>query len=82
MLVGQGMDITSDLRRMCPALTLQQLYRLTEYHHDDWIATGGQSTDTILLLEALKRIVDGFSGQVRSSRRACAPEDVRQELVG
>ncbi len=26
---------------MCPSLTLQQIYKLTEHHHDDWI-TGGQ----------------------------------------
>ena len=37
----QGFDITPDLRRMCPSLTLQQIYKLTEHHHDDWI-TGGQ----------------------------------------
>jgi len=57
--IVQGMDITGDLRSMCPALTLQQLYRLTEYQHDDWI-TGGQNTDTLGLLETIKRIVDGF----------------------
>ena len=59
----QGMDVTGDLRRMCPALTLQQMYRLTEYHHDEWIS-GGQSGDTIHLLEAIKRIVDGPNGGV------------------
>ena len=39
----QGFDITPDLRRMCPSLTLQQIYKLTEHHHDDWI-TGGQAS--------------------------------------
>lgn len=53
----QGFDITPDLRRMCPSLTLQQIYKLTEHHHDDWI-TGSQSTDTIVLLKTLKRVVD------------------------
>lgn len=42
---------------MCPSLTLQQIYKLTEHHHDDWI-TGGQGPNTIVLLETLKRAVD------------------------
>ncbi len=54
--LAQGLDITGDLRSMCPALTLQQLYRLTEYQHDDWI-TGGQNSNTLGLLETIKRIV-------------------------
>ena len=53
----QGFDITPDLRRMCSSLTLQQIYKLTEHHHDDWI-TGSQTTDTIVLLQTLKRVVD------------------------
>ncbi|KAK9842297.1 hypothetical protein WJX81_005127 [Elliptochloris bilobata] len=53
----KGFDITPDLRRMCPSLTLQQVYKLTEHHHDDWI-TGSQTTDTLVLLQTLKRIVD------------------------
>ena len=54
---AQGFDITPDLRRMCPSLTLQQVYKLSEHHHDDWI-TGSQTTDTLVLLQTLKRIVD------------------------
>ena len=42
---------------MCPSLTLQQIYKLTEHHHDDWI-TGNQTTDTLVLLQTLKRVVD------------------------
>ncbi|EIE22795.1 hypothetical protein COCSUDRAFT_47698 [Coccomyxa subellipsoidea C-169] len=53
----KGFDITPDLRRMCPSLTLQQIYKLTEHHHDDWI-TGSQTTDILVLLQTLKRIVD------------------------
>jgi len=53
----QGFDITPDLRRMCSSLTLQQIYKLTEHHHDDWI-TGSQTTDTLVLLQTLKRVVD------------------------
>ena len=61
----QGFDITPDLRRMCSSLTLQQIYKLTEHHHDDWI-TGSQTTDTIVLLQTLKRVVD-------STVRLCSP---------
>jgi hypothetical protein len=56
-VLDQGFDITPDLRRMCPSLTLQQIYKLTEHHHDDWI-TGSQTTDILVLLQTLKRIVD------------------------
>lgn len=56
-MVAQGFDITPELRRMCPSLTLQQIYKLTEHHHDDWI-TGSQTTDILVLLQTLKRIVD------------------------
>ena len=42
---------------MCASLTLQQIYKLTEHHHDDWI-TGSQTTDTLVLLQTLKRVVD------------------------
>jgi hypothetical protein len=34
----KGADITLDLARLCPALSLQQIYKLTEHQHDDWIA--------------------------------------------
>ena len=56
-MLAQGFDITPDLRRMCSSLTLQQIYKLTEHHHDDWI-TGSQTTDTLVLLQTLKRVVD------------------------
>ena len=62
--VVQGFDITPDLRRMCPSLTLQQIYKLSEHHHDDWITAVGdnQGTKTIVLLETLKRAVDSSGG--------------------
>ena len=62
--VAQGFDITPDLRRMCPSLTLQQIYKLSEHHHDDWITAVGdnQGTKTIVLLETLKRAVDSSGG--------------------
>ncbi|KAK9796643.1 hypothetical protein WJX73_007169 [Symbiochloris irregularis] len=56
---GAG-DITAWLRGSFSALTLQQIYRLTEHHHDDWI-TGGQMTGTVGLLETLKGIVEQSS---------------------
>lgn len=36
----RGADVTLNLARLCPALSLQQIYRLTEHQHDDWIAGG------------------------------------------
>ena len=54
---SKGFDIGPDLRRMCPNLSPPQIYKLTEHHHDDWI-TGGGGTNTIALLETLKRAAD------------------------
>ena len=65
---AKGFDIGADLRRACPSLTLAQVYRLTEHHHDDWIAGGGRG-DTIALLRTLKGQVDAVAG---SSGRASA----------
>lgn len=64
LLAMQGFDITPDLRRMCPSLTLQQIYKLSEHHHDDWITAVGdnQGTKTIVLLETLKRAVESSGG--------------------
>ena len=66
----QGFDITPDLRRMCPSLTLQQIYKLSEHHHDDWITAVGdnQGTKTIVLLETLKRAVDSSGGMATPPR--------------
>ncbi|KAK9865078.1 hypothetical protein WJX84_008101 [Apatococcus fuscideae] len=58
---SKGFDIGHDLRRMCPNLTPPQIYKLTEHHHDDWI-TGGGGTNTIALLETLKRAADAQYG--------------------
>lgn len=56
---------------MCPSLTLQQVYKLTEHHHDDWI-TGSQTTDTLVLLQTLKRIVDAtVRPRVQRRRMPC-----------
>jgi len=72
---ARGFDIGADLRRACPSLTLAQVYRLTEHHHDDWIAGGGRG-DTIALLRTLKGQVDAVAGGARSpagSERAPSP---------
>lgn len=47
----KGVDITLDLARLCPALSLQQIYKLTEHQHDDWImgeAHGGAWAESLL----------------------------------
>lgn len=51
----RGVDILQDLGRLCPALTLQQVHRLTEYQHDDWIGNSG--TTSLALLETLRRLM-------------------------
>lgn len=55
-----------DLRRACPSLTLQQIYKLTEHHHDDWISDD-QVEGTGLLLEALKSVVERQESSVSIS---------------
>ena len=49
----KGFDVGPDLKRACPSLSLAQVYKLTEHHHDDWIAGGG-ATDTLALLRTLQ----------------------------
>ncbi len=53
----QGVDISPDLARLCPALSLQQVYRLTEHQHDDWIVGMRGGTQDIVLLETLRRLM-------------------------
>ena len=33
---ARGEGVAEELGRLCPLLSSQQLYRLTEHHHDDW----------------------------------------------
>ena len=58
---AKGFDVSPDLRRLCPSLTLDQVYRLTEHAHDDWLdgAVGGAGAGggTLALLAELKRAV-------------------------
>ncbi|KAL6770143.1 hypothetical protein ACKKBG_A33770 [Auxenochlorella protothecoides x Auxenochlorella symbiontica] len=65
----RGVPILADLGRLCPSLTLQQVYRLTEHQHDDWIAGAGLGSQNMVLLETLQRLMasqpsmaDGDSG--------------------
>ncbi|KAI7836877.1 hypothetical protein COHA_009277 [Chlorella ohadii] len=54
----RGVDIVADLARSCPALSLQQVYRLSEHQHDDWLGSEGASgRESIGLLETLKRLM-------------------------
>ena len=52
---SRGVDIAPLLSASCGALTVQQVYRLSEHQHDDWL--GGMAavgSQTVVLLEALK----------------------------
>ena len=70
---AKGFDIGADLRRACPSLTLAQVYRLTEHHHDDWIDAGGGRGDTIALLRTLKGQVDAVAGSSRGTTSGASP---------
>ncbi|PSC74954.1 Myosin-J heavy chain isoform A [Micractinium conductrix] len=53
----RGVDIYADLQRMCPALSLQQVYKLTEHQHDDWIVAASSGRESLALLETLQRLM-------------------------
>jgi myosin-5 len=53
-----GVNIAADLTRSCPALTLQQVYRLSEHQHDDWLGSEGTSgRESMALLQTLKQLM-------------------------
>jgi hypothetical protein len=55
----KGMDVMQDLARVCPSLTLQQVQRLTQCHHDDWVGhDSGPSGAGLDLLRALQHRAD------------------------
>jgi myosin V len=56
----RGINILPDLVRLCPALTLQQVHRLSEHQHDDWLGGAGVAagTQTLVLLEDLRRLMN------------------------
>jgi myosin-5 len=66
----RNINVLQDLTRQCPSLTLQQVHRLTEHQHDDWLAGTGASmgSQTLVLLEMLRRFMNenrarlGFGG--------------------
>ena len=80
---AKGFDVGPDLRRACPALTLDQVYRLTEHHHDDWIGGSGGGGDTLALLATLKRAADagGDRGDPRGASRSDAGSDDADTLL-
>ena len=56
----RSIPVLPDLTRQCAALTLQQVHRLTEHQHDDWLAASGSAmgNQTLMLLEALRRLMN------------------------
>lgn len=56
----RAVNVLPDLTRQCAALTLQQVHRLTEHQHDDWLAASGTAmgSQTLMLLEALRRLMN------------------------
>ncbi|KAI3425379.1 hypothetical protein D9Q98_009143 [Chlorella vulgaris] len=53
----RDVDIYADLARSCPSLSLQQVYKLTEHQHDDWIVAASSGRESIALLETLRRLM-------------------------
>ncbi|KAL4419268.1 hypothetical protein ABPG77_004826 [Micractinium sp. CCAP 211/92] len=53
----RGVDIAADLMRTCPALSLPQVYKLTEHQHDDWIVGASSGRESMALLETLRRLM-------------------------
>ena len=55
----KGIDILPDLLRLCPSLTPQQIVKLTEHQHDDWLGAYGSSSgsQTLVLLDELRRVL-------------------------
>ena len=56
----RGINVLPDLARQCPALTLQQVHRLTEHQHDDWLAGAGSAvgSQTLVLLDTLRKLMN------------------------
>lgn len=54
---GGGGEVVGALRSAAAALTLQQLYKLTEHHHDDWAERPGGDRGTLALLRALQAAI-------------------------
>jgi myosin-5 len=54
---ARGVDVLPDLGRLCPALTLQQVSRLTEHAHDDWLAGAGGGREALALLGTLRQLM-------------------------
>jgi len=54
----KGMDVMQDLARVCPSLTLQQVHRLTQCHHDDWVGHDAPSSHGLVLLRWMQQQAD------------------------
>ena len=75
----RGVPLLPDLGRLCPSLTLQQVYRLTEHQHDDWIAGAGLGSQNIVLLETLQRLMATQPGVDGRDDRQDEEEDDDEE---
>lgn len=77
----RGVPLLPDLGKLCPSLTLQQVYRLTEHQHDDWIAGVGLGSQNIVLLESLQRLMAAQPGGAQDEQDDGGADDEENLLV-
>jgi len=72
----KGMDVSRDLLRLCPALSLRQVHRLAELQHDDWLAGAGSAagSQTLVLLDMLRRLMNERGGRMSGASGTTRPE--------
>ena len=65
----RNIPVLPDLTRQCHSLTLQQVHRLTEHQHDDWLAGAGAAmgTQTLVLLDTLRRLMTENQARIGGS---------------
>ena len=74
-----GIPLSKLLKSKTDKLNIQQVYRLVAYHHDDWILGNRINSDSIALLQGLKREVakgnagSGFQSQGSNGMNGSSP---------
>eukprot|EP00208_Stichococcus_sp_RCC1054_P002079 CAMPEP_0206143610 /NCGR_PEP_ID=MMETSP1473-20131121/21153_1 /ASSEMBLY_ACC=CAM_ASM_001109 /TAXON_ID=1461547 /ORGANISM="Stichococcus sp, Strain RCC1054" /LENGTH=1690 /DNA_ID=CAMNT_0053539093 /DNA_START=726 /DNA_END=5798 /DNA_ORIENTATION=+ len=70
-------EVVAHVRASAPRLSLQQLYKLTEHHHDDWAERAGGDKGTLGLLRVLQAAVQAEGPPPPST----GAEDDEEELL-
>lgn len=75
----RGGEVLPALQRAAPGLTLQQLHKLTEHHHDDW-AVGESARQELELWPVSRKMSSvpnsaaaaGYGGALSCMHRQCS----------